>query len=179
VADNAGIDVARTVEARPSSLISIAAIALTIAVACAPARQAPTDPAKVSEAYTRPPARTLTPRPGTRASRSSDALTSSRAAPRPGPWNECVASWYGDDHAGRTTASGELFDPDELTAAHLTLQFGTRVEVRARGRAVVVRITDRGPAEWTGRCLDLSEAAFARLAPLSRGVINVQWRQAA
>jgi len=90
----------------------------------------------------------------------------------------CTSSWYGQEHAGRTTASGAVFDPAAMTAAHLTLPFGTRVEVRrldGTGRPVVVTITDRGPAAWTGRCLDLSAGAFERLAPLSVGVVDVEW----
>lgn len=86
------------------------------------------------------------------------------------------ASWYA---RGARTASGEAFDPDGMTAAHLTLPFGTRLRVCHGGACVVVRITDRGPAAWTGKELDLSRGAFALLAPLSRGVIDVTWEVAA
>lgn len=75
------------------------------------------------------------------------------------------ATWYGRDHAGRTTANGEMFDPWAMTAAHPTLPMGTLVEVRrltknARNgeyHRVVVRINDRLPA-GPGR-IDLSEGA--------------------
>jgi rare lipoprotein A len=69
-----------------------------------------------------------------------------------------VASWYGAELAGHRTASGERFDPGELTAAHRTLPLGTHVKVTYHGRSVVVRINDRGP--FAGhRVIDLSRAA--------------------
>jgi len=77
---------------------------------------------------------------------------------------EGSASWYGARFAGRPTASGETFDPEEYTAAHRDLPFGSRVLVTypRTGRSVVVRINDRGP--WArGRVIDLSEAAAAEL----------------
>lgn len=100
----------------------------------------------------------------------------SRARPTPAQplkGNTCRASWYA---RGKWTASGERFNPDALTAAHLTLPFGTRLRVESGSKSVTVRITDRGPAAWTGKCLDLSRGAFKKLAPLSRGVIQVKWR---
>lgn len=82
-----------------------------------------------------------------------------------------VASWY--DLHGHTTASGDTFDRHALTAAHPTLPFGTRLLVERDGRSVVVTVNDRGP--WIGgRELDLSRAAFARLAPLGAGIIDVR-----
>lgn len=70
------------------------------------------------------------------------------------------ASWYGPGFQGRRTASGETFDTNDLTAAHRTLPFGTRVRVRNErtGRSVVVRINDRGPYAH-GRVIDLSRAS--------------------
>ncbi|WP_419808188.1 septal ring lytic transglycosylase RlpA family protein [Sphingomonas sp.] len=75
-----------------------------------------------------------------------------------------IASWYGAAFAGRRTASGERFDPRAMTAAHRTLPFGTLVEVTAlaTGRALVVRINDRGPGRGD-RLIDLSQAAARRL----------------
>ena len=69
------------------------------------------------------------------------------------------ASWYGSE-SGNRTANGERFDPGQLTAAHRTLPFGTRVRVthRATGRSVIVRINDRGPF-IRGRVIDLSKAS--------------------
>jgi len=83
-----------------------------------------------------------------------------------------VASWYGEAFRGRTTACGEPFDPEGLTAAHRELPCGTRLLVQHGGRGVTVTITDRGPFV-EGRFLDLSRAAFARLAPLDEGLIDV------
>lgn len=80
------------------------------------------------------------------------------------------ASWYGPRFHGRRTSSGERFDMNDLTAAHATLPFGTRVRVRnvANGREVVVRINDRGP-RMRDRIIDLSKAAAAALGFLQAG----------
>ncbi len=74
-----------------------------------------------------------------------------------------MASWYGTRFAGHRTASGERFNPGDLTAAHRTLPFGTHVRVTdADGDSVVVRINDRGPFA-RGRVIDLSQAAAREL----------------
>jgi rare lipoprotein A len=88
---------------------------------------------------------------------------------------EGLATWYGERHHGRTTASGEFFDMRAMTAAHKTLPFGTRVRVvdLATGASVVVRINDRGPY-GPGRIIDLSRAAAERLGTLARGVARVR-----
>lgn len=85
-----------------------------------------------------------------------------------------LASWYGEPHHGRRTASGERFDMEELTAAHKSLPFGTRVRVEnpATGQAVVVRINDRGPFA-PGRIIDLSRAAAERIGLIQTGVARV------
>jgi rare lipoprotein A len=85
------------------------------------------------------------------------------------------ASWYGDAHHGKKTASGEVYDMAQLTAAHRTLPIGTRVRVTnvANGRSVVVRINDRGPFR-DGRIIDLSRAAARELGPLGVGVFTVR-----
>lgn len=84
------------------------------------------------------------------------------------------ASWYGPGFHGRRTASGETFNQNDLTAAHPSLPFGTRVRVRVTrsGRSVVVRINDRGPYTG-GRIIDLSAAAAAQIGLRSSGVGNV------
>jgi rare lipoprotein A len=85
----------------------------------------------------------------------------------------CPASYYSD---GQRTANGEIFNPNDFTAANRTMPFNTRVRVTnlANGKSTVVRINDRGP--YAGdRCLDLSRAAFAAIANLSAGVINVRY----
>ena len=70
------------------------------------------------------------------------------------------ASWYGPGFHGRPTASGEPFNTNQLTAAHRTLPFGTRIKVvhQKTRRSVVVRINDRGPYA-RGRVIDLSWAS--------------------
>ena len=82
------------------------------------------------------------------------------------------ASFYGYE-SGRVTADGERFDPLGMTAAHLTLHFGTRARVTdmATGRSVVVRINDRGPHPRLHRAIDLSLGAAQALGITGRGVI--------
>lgn len=86
-----------------------------------------------------------------------------------------MASYYGAELAGRRTASGERFDPSELTAAHRTLPFGSKVRVTnpANGRSVVVRINDRGPFT-RNRLIDLSRSAAERIGIVARGHGHVQ-----
>jgi rare lipoprotein A len=96
-------------------------------------------------------------------------------APDPG-WSETgVASWYGDPFHGRQTASGEVYDMEEMTAAHRTLAFGTVVHVQNRdnGRSTEVRINDRGPFVH-GRIIDLSRAAARALDMLGPGTARVR-----
>jgi len=85
------------------------------------------------------------------------------------------ASYYGREFYHRKTASGERFDPNELTAAHRTLPFGTRVRVTNldNGKRVVVRINDRGPFKQ-GRVLDLSPAAARKLGFAAAGLAHVR-----
>jgi rare lipoprotein A len=88
------------------------------------------------------------------------------------------ATWYGARLAGRRTASGEVFDPRRMTAAHRSLPFGTWVEVTCldTGRQVRVRITDRGPFGHPDRIIDVSRAAADQLGIRSRGVARVGLR---
>ena len=76
-----------------------------------------------------------------------------------------IASWYGPGFQGRRTASGEIFDTYELTAAHKTLPFGTLLKVTNLGneKSVIVRVNDRGPFV-KGRIIDLSYAAKSELS---------------
>ena len=84
-------------------------------------------------------------------------------------------SYYGREFYHRRTASGERLDPDELTAAHRTLPFGTRVRVTnlENGRRVVVRINDRGPFK-KGRVLDVTPAVARRLGFAQAGLAHVR-----
>lgn len=86
-----------------------------------------------------------------------------------------LASWHGAEDGGRQTADGRAFDPNGLTAAHRTLPLGTCVQVRnlANGRAVTVRINDRGPY-MRGRVIDLSERAAAEIGMKHKGVARVR-----
>jgi len=88
---------------------------------------------------------------------------------------EGLASWYGEQFHGRKTASGKRFDSMDMTAAHKTLPFGTRVCVRSSvtGKSVVVRINDRGPFA-PGRIIDLSKAAAQELGMLGLGIKPVE-----
>lgn len=84
------------------------------------------------------------------------------------------ASWYGPGFAGHTTACGGVFNPAELTLASRELRCGTSVTVTGPGgSSVTATVTDWGPAEWTGRRFDLSEATFAAVAGLGAGVVDV------
>jgi rare lipoprotein A len=86
-----------------------------------------------------------------------------------------VASWYGPKYHGRRTASGVVFDMNDLTAAHKTLPFGTRLKVTHVGnhRSVIVEVNDRGPF-ITGRDLDLSYGAARKLGMVEQGVARVK-----
>lgn len=85
------------------------------------------------------------------------------------------ASWYGGKFHGRRTANGERFDMNEMTAAHRSLPFGTRVRVtnERNGRSVVVRINDRGPFVGN-RIIDLSRGAAAAVGMVNTGVAPVR-----
>ncbi len=84
------------------------------------------------------------------------------------------ASYYGRELAGNPTASGEIFDPARLTAAHRTLPLGSRVRVTnsGNGEDVVVRINDRGPFHGD-RVIDLSSAAARSIGLLRTGTARV------
>ena len=83
------------------------------------------------------------------------------------------ASFYGEKWNGRRTANGEIFNTYELTAAHKSLPFGTKVKVvnKTTGKSVVVRINDRGPFV-KGRTIDLSKKAFQSIASINKGVLK-------
>ncbi|WP_246373995.1 septal ring lytic transglycosylase RlpA family protein [Tunturiibacter gelidoferens] len=85
------------------------------------------------------------------------------------------ASWYGEMWQGRRTASGRIFDMNEMTAAHKTLPFGSKVKVTdlRNHRSVIVTITDRG-ALFPGRVIDLSLGAARQLRMVSTGIDPVK-----
>ena len=86
-----------------------------------------------------------------------------------------IASFYGAKFNGRRTASGEKFNNSALTAAHLSLPFGSLVKVTnvRNGKTVVVRINDRGP-HVKGRIIDLSKAAAKKIGIGRAGTARVR-----
>lgn len=86
-----------------------------------------------------------------------------------------MASWYGDEWAGRRTACGQKFDPDRLTAAHPYLSCGTWVRVTnvRTQHSSFARITDRGPYQ-DGREMDVSKAVAQRIDLQKYGVEKVK-----
>lgn len=86
-----------------------------------------------------------------------------------------IASWYGGEFHGRPTSSREIYDMNDMTAAHRTLPFGTYVMVTNLGndRSVVVRVNDRGPFV-RGRVIDLSYAAASVIGLVGPGTARVR-----
>ena len=86
-----------------------------------------------------------------------------------------IATYYGQEFAGRRTASGEKFNPSAMTAAHRTLRFGTRVRVTnsRNGRSIIVRINDRGPFV-KGRAIDLSSGAARAIGMASTADVRIE-----
>lgn len=86
-----------------------------------------------------------------------------------------IASWYGDEFAGRKTANGEIFNPKQISAAHKTLPMPSNVRVTnlENGKSIVVRVNDRGPFK-PGRIIDLSRAGADLLGYRNNGVARVR-----
>lgn len=99
---------------------------------------------------------------------------SAATSPTSQPTGQGKASFYADHFDQKITANGETFKQQALTAAHPQLPFGTLLKVTntQNGKSVTVRINDRGPYV-AGRIIDLSQAAFKRIATLEQGVITV------
>lgn len=132
----------------------------------APTRAAPAEPPRPQ------PIEAEEAGPGVPAPRGASTPPSS---PRASADQVGLASWYGGKFHRRRTASGELFDMRALTAAHPTLPFGSLVCVRStiNGRAVVVRVNDRGP-HTRNRIIDLSRAAAEELGMIGLGLKPVE-----
>ena len=96
-------------------------------------------------------------------------------APPVGLVEEGVASWYGPGYHGHRTSNGEIYDQDELTAAHASFAFNTRVRVTllSTRRSVVVRINDRFP-NHKGRIIDVSRAAARTIGLIGPGTGRVR-----
>jgi rare lipoprotein A len=106
---------------------------------------------------------------------SSTSFADTNATQQPGrAIQQGEASWYGPGFQGRRTASGEIFNTNDLTAAHKTLPFGSRVRVvnKRTGKSVVVRINDRGPYA-RGRVIDLSRASAQALGITGVGAVSL------
>ncbi|MBN2716714.1 MAG: septal ring lytic transglycosylase RlpA family protein [Deltaproteobacteria bacterium] len=94
----------------------------------------------------------------------------------PGARLSGIAAYYADKFQGRKTASGEVYDKNQFTAAHKTLPFGTKVKVTnlSNMQTVIVRINDRGPFGDRKRIIDLSRAAAEQLDMIRQGIIEVE-----
>ena len=124
-----------------------------------------------------PPPQDTTPPPDLPVGAGPSAT--SQAGPAAARYDEVgYASWYGDELRGRRTASGEVFNPDWITAASRTLPLGSFAEVTAldSGRTVLVEITDRGPHR-PDRLIDLSVGAAKLLGVDRKAVAAVRVRQ--
>ncbi len=87
-----------------------------------------------------------------------------------------IASYYHDKFNGKRTASGDIFNNKEFTAAHRKLAFGTKVKVTnlRNGKSVIVEVNDRGPFH-SSRALDLSKAAFDEIGDLRKGTMPIEY----
>ena len=96
-------------------------------------------------------------------------------APRGTYTQKGLGSYYANKFAGRATASGSIYRPGEMTAAHNTLPFGTLIRVTntRNGRSVEVTVTDRGP-HTKGYIVDVSRRAAVQLDIIEAGVVPVE-----
>lgn len=87
-----------------------------------------------------------------------------------------TASWYGKGFEGKLTASGYVYDSNQFTCASNDYPFGTVLKVtnKENGKSVLVVVTDRGGFEKYGRKIDLSKAAFSKIASTGHGLIDVK-----
>jgi rare lipoprotein A len=146
-----------------------------LAVACGPSAPTPSTPAQPvvssSSSTASPPAATAT-------TIATAEPPVEHFEPSHAPiFEKGIASWYGAALAGHHTASGEIFDPALMTAAHRTLKLGTMLEVKRtdNGRIVHVKVNDRGPMSHRF-VIDLSSGAAKRLGMLKMGVAPVELR---
>jgi rare lipoprotein A (peptidoglycan hydrolase) len=147
---------------------------LTVLTACAPLRQ------EITPGHGAP--KTTKPDGKTPASTDEDSGAKTKfpggSVQKGDAWKgelEGMASWYGLDFNGRLTASGEVYDMYEMTAAHKTLPLGTTVKVHNldNGKTITVRINDRGPYV-AGRVIDLSRKAARALGMRENGTAHVR-----
>jgi len=152
-----------------SNAVRLLAVVLTAATLAACAQPAAVNDKSASRAVHREPA----PEPTRKASfvRNRQAAEVAKEAADPAGASYGIASYYNDTR----TASGEKFDAKDLTAAHRTLPFGTRLRVTnvRTGRSVTVRVNDRGPFV-PGRVVDVSQAAAEKLGMVGSGLAKVK-----
>jgi len=155
---------------RSALQLAVAALTAALLSACAQSSVVGDRPASSAAVRQAAPQQTaeVAPKPSTRSSRSAR----NRRVARTQSASDGLASYYSQ---GERTASGEKFNAGELTAAHPTLPFGTRVRVTnvATGRSVTVRINDRGPFV-NGRVIDVSHSAAQSLGMVGQGVARVK-----
>jgi len=111
------------------------------------------------------------------APQSDDAQSSTDDSVQSVPTGDSGTCTVGYTSTGSVTASGQKFDKDALTAANLSLPFGTRVQITnaSTGRSVVVKVNDRGP--YSGdRCFDLTSGAYAKIASMSDDATKVNYQ---
>lgn len=164
--------------AKPLNSFPNIAVTPTPSTSLTSQKPAPTTPVKVSQSETK-----KTPVKPVKPSQQAIAPTKKVATQSPKTTNSRVrathrgmASYYSyEGSAHRRTANGERFNPHQLTAAHRSLPFGTKVRVTntRNGRSVVVRINDRGPFIG-GRIIDVSLGAAKQIGMISSGVAMVQ-----
>ena len=89
--------------------------------------------------------------------------------------NIYTASYYGKEHHGKKTASGQKFNMYDMTAAHKSLPFGTKLKVTdlSTGKDVILKVTDRGPFHGN-RILDMSLGAAKALGVVDNGLAKVK-----
>jgi peptidoglycan lytic transglycosylase len=152
-----------------AALVSAAAASLAACAQSSAVRQAHwIPPSRQADVGFRPQVRSAEKSPASvvRVRHAEPSTPSARSA------SSGLASYYSE---GQKTASGERFDPSELTAAHPSLPFGTRLHVTnvKTGRSVVVRVNDRGPFVH-GRLVDVSYSAAQALGMVNAGVAQVK-----
>jgi rare lipoprotein A len=165
--------------ARFRRVLQLSAVALTAATlaGCAQSSLVTEKSERLTANQAAPPQPRKTSSIATRArvaavKRKRTPIEASKKPARPALASVGVASFYTE---GEVTANGEKFDTHELTAAHRTLPFGTRVRVTnvETGQSVTVRINDRGPF-IPGREVDVSYSAAETLGMLEKGVTKVK-----
>jgi rare lipoprotein A len=156
------------------------ALGLALLSGCAKkrtARRPPPPPPAAPARTTPPPVDTRSPESAPPPIARTPATVKAAPAPSIEPLyvEKGIASWYGHPYHGRIAANGERYDMEELTAAHRTLPFDTRVRVvnTLNEKTVDVRITDRGPF-IDGRIIDLSRAAARAIELIGPGIAPVR-----